>query len=47
MRGLEAFEPFQPNRTQEVLANLNGYVDALNVVIEALDGDWSQWEEEE
>jgi hypothetical protein len=46
-RGLEAFEPFQPYRTQEVLANLNGFVDAMNIVIDSLSGDWSLWDEED
>ena len=46
-RGLQAFQPFQPQRTQEVLSNLNGFVDALDVVIESLSGDWTQWEEDD
>ena len=46
-RGLEAFTPFEPQKTQEILANLNGYVDAIDVVIACLAGDWSSLEEEE
>lgn len=46
MTGLQAFTPFDPQRTQEVLANLNGFVDAMDIVIESLGGDWSNWEEE-
>lgn len=46
-RGLDAFSPFEPQKTQEILANLNGYVDALDVVVAILDGDLSSIEEEE
>ncbi len=46
-RGLDAFTPFEPHKTQEILANLNGFVDAMDVVIGALDGDWTSLEEEE
>ena len=46
-RGLDAFSPFEPQKTQEILANLNGYVDALDVVIDIMDGDLSSIEEEE
>lgn len=46
-RGLEAFTPFDAHKTQEVLANLNGYVDAMDTIIAALGGDWSSLEEEE
>ena len=38
-KGLNAFHPFDPQRTQELLSNLNGYVDALDVVIDTLDGE--------
>jgi hypothetical protein len=40
MKGLNAFHPFQPERTQEVLANLNGYADALDRQIAALEEGW-------
>jgi hypothetical protein len=46
-RGLDAFSPFEPQKTQEVLANLNGFVDAMEVVISVLDGDLSSIEEDE
>jgi hypothetical protein len=48
-RGLDAFNPFEPNKTQtqEILANLNGYVDAMDVVISIMEGDLSSIEEEE
>jgi hypothetical protein len=38
-RGLDAFHPFQPERTQEIWAGLNGAIDAWEVVIAALDGE--------
>ena len=38
-KGLNAIHPFEPQRTQELLSNLNGYVDALDVVIDTLDGE--------
>lgn len=46
-KGLNAFQPFQPERTQEILANLNGYADAVMTVLEALEGDWSLFEVDE
>ena len=46
-RGLDAFSPFEPQKTQEILANLNGYVDALDVVVAIMDGDLSSIEEDE
>ena len=44
-RGLDAFTPFDAHKTQEILVGLNGYVDALEFVIELLEGDWSMMEE--
>lgn len=48
-KGLNAFHPFEPQRTQELLSNLNGYVDALDVVIDTLDGEglWSEEDDEQ
>lgn len=37
-RGIEAFCPFQPERTQELLATLNGYREAWEDILETLDG---------
>ena len=42
-RGLEAFCPFQPERTQELLATLNGYREAWEDVLETLEGS-GLWE---
>ena len=36
-KGLGAFHPFEPQRTQEVLAGLNGAWDAWDEVIDALE----------
>ena len=36
LKGLDAFHPFQPERTQEILANLNGMKDAWEVIRDAL-----------
>jgi len=38
-KGLNAFHPFRPERTQEILANLNGAVDTWDTVIAALEGE--------
>jgi hypothetical protein len=46
-RGLDAFSPFEPQKTQEILANLNGFVDAMDVTIAVLGGDLSSIEEEQ
>ena len=47
IKGLNAFHPFQPERTQEVLANLNGYADALDRQIAALEGEGFMNEDDE
>ena len=44
-KGLDAYHPYEPQRTQEILANLNGCIDTLELVISLLDGDWSFLEE--
>ena len=46
-KGLGAFHPFQPERTQEVLANLNGYADALDRQIAALEEGFLDDDDEE
>jgi hypothetical protein len=38
-KGLRAFCPFDAQRTQEILANLNGATDTWDEVIAALEGD--------
>ena len=43
----DAYHPFQPERTQEILAGLNGAVDTWEIALEALAGDWAYFEEEE
>lgn len=42
-RGLDAYHPFDAGRTQETLANLNGYADALDRQIALLEGE-DDWE---
>ena len=42
-KGLGAFHPFDAHKTQEVLANLNGAVDTLELIIAALEGQ-ALWE---
>ena len=43
----EFYFPFEPQKTQEVLAGVNGAIDTLEHIINALEGDWSFFEEEE
>ena len=43
----DAYAPYDPQRTQEILANLNGAQDTWELAIVLLDGDWSYFEEEE
>ena len=47
VKGLDAFHPFDAQRTQEVLASLNGYVDALDRQIAALEGEGFMSEDED
>ncbi len=42
-RGVNAYHPFQPERTQEILAGLNGSMDTWELVIAALEGE-GLWE---
>jgi len=42
-----AYAPFEPGKTQEILANLNGAEDTWEVVLELLEGDWTAVSEEE
>lgn len=44
-RGVDAYHPFEPQKTQEILAGLNGAVDTWDFVIEALEGEG--WDEDE
>ena len=43
----DSYAPFEPQRTQEIMANLNGSIDTLEYFREALQGDWSMFEAEE
>ena len=44
---LDAFHPFQPERTQEILAGLNAAEEQLECVLAWLEGDWTFLEDEE
>ncbi len=46
-KGIDAFHPFQPQRTQEVLAGLNGIHETWEYMVGFLEGDWSYFETEE
>ena len=43
----DAFHPFEPQRTQEVLAGLEGNEEILEIVLDTLSGDWDYLMEEE
>jgi hypothetical protein len=45
--GIDAYHPFDPQRTQEILAGLNAIVDTLELVLEWLEGDWDSLELED
>ena len=42
-RGRQAFQPFKPEHTQEILASLNGEASAWHDVIDSLEGN-GLWE---
>ena len=46
-KGLDCFHPFDPQRTQEMFANLNGCVDTWDLVIAALEGEGIMDDEDE
>ena len=43
--GFDAYYFGEPNKTQEVLAGLNGSVDTWRIVEDCLAGDWTFFEE--
>jgi len=43
----EVFTPFDAQRTHEVLCSLNAAVDTWEIALEALNGDWAFFEEDE
>ena len=43
----ECFHPFQPERTQEIMAGLNGCEDTWEIVQSLLEGDWEYFDEED
>ena len=45
--GADCYHPYEPQRTQEILANLNGAIDTWEIVVDLLGGDWTYVLEEE
>jgi hypothetical protein len=45
--GVDVYHPYQPQKTQEILANLNGAVDTWDLVIESLLGQGLLEEEDD
>mgnify|MGYP006893488308 CR=1 FL=1 len=41
------YHPFQPERTQEILAGLNGRLESWEEFQPLLEGDWSKFDEED
>jgi hypothetical protein len=39
VQSTEVYHPYEPQKTQEVLANINGAVDAWETAIDALNGE--------
>jgi len=46
-KGLDAYHAFQPEKTQEVLAGLNGAEEVWQMIVEALEGEGIMGEENE
>jgi hypothetical protein len=46
-QGLGAYHPFQPERTQEILAGLNGAEEVWTLVVDALEGEGIMEEDDE
>ena len=46
-KGLDAYNPFEPQRTQEILAGLNGAEEVWSMIVEALNGEGIMEEEDE
>lgn len=44
-RSVDSYHAFEPHKTQEVLANLNGSVDSLSWVIRLVEGDLGEDDE--
>ena len=46
-KGLSAYCPGEPQKTQELMAALAGAVDTWETVLDLLEGDWTIFEDEE
>lgn len=44
---IDIYHPFEPQRTQEILAGLNGSIDAWEDIKEVLEGNWELIDVEE
>ena len=44
-KGIDVYHPFDPQRTQETYAGLNGAIDSWEDVLDVLEGDWQSIEE--
>jgi len=38
--GTDAYHPFEPYKTQEIMAGLNGSIETWEIVVGLLQGDW-------
>jgi len=45
--GVDSYHPFEPQKTQEILAGLNGALGAWEDILDVLEGDWTAVEEDE
>jgi len=45
--GVDCYSPFNPHKTQELMAGLNGSLDTWDIVQDLLAGDWTFFDEEE
>lgn len=43
----DVYCPYEPQKTQEILANLNGAIDSWEEMIDVISGDWQIFAQEE
>ena len=43
----DAFHPFEPQKTQETMAQIEGAIDSWEIVADILTGDWTYLEEDD
>ena len=44
VQGIGAFQPFEPQKTQEILCGLANQTDLIDKIVEGLNGDWDTLE---